>query len=59
MFGHSPKDLVDMQIAIEEAVFYLPPSNHDKTREDLNKAYDLLQSLIVLAMEDKVNNVGV
>ena len=47
MLGYKARDVVDMQTAIKEAVFYLPPSNHDQTREDLNKAWDFLQGLIM------------
>ena len=47
MLGYKARDIVDMQTAIEEAVFYLPPSNHDETRTNLLKAWDLLQGLIV------------
>ena len=47
MLGYKVTDIVDMQYAIEEGIFYLPPSNHDDTRLNLQKAWDLLQGLIV------------
>lgn len=47
MLGYTETDVVDMQIAINDALFYLPPSNHDQTKRDLLKAFDFLQGLIV------------
>ena len=47
MLGYTETDIVDMQIAINDALFYLPPSNHDQTKRDLLKAFDFLQGIIV------------
>lgn len=46
MLGYTENDIVDMQIAINDAVLYLPP-NAEETRRDLEKAFDLLQGLII------------
>ena len=46
MLGYKARDVVDMQDAIKEAVFYLPPSNHDETRTNLLRAYDFLQGML-------------
>ena len=45
MLGYTKSNILDMQYAIEEGVFYLPPSNHDETRLNLQKVWDLLESL--------------
>ena len=47
LMGYTETDILDMQYAIEEAVFYLPPSNHDTTRLNLQNAYDFLDGLLV------------
>jgi hypothetical protein len=45
MLGYTERDIVDMQIAINDGIFYLPPSA-ETTKRDLEKAFDLLQGLI-------------
>jgi hypothetical protein len=44
MLGYSEKDVVDMQVAIATASFYLPPSK-EGFKTDLNAAIDFLQGL--------------
>jgi hypothetical protein len=46
MLGYTARDIIDMQIAINDGIFYLPPSA-ETTKRDLKKAFDLLQGLIV------------
>ena len=46
MLGYTLNDFKDMQYAIEEGVFYLPPANHDTSRFNLQKAWDLIEGLI-------------
>jgi hypothetical protein len=46
MLGYKETDVLDMQYAIEEAVFYLPPSNHDDTRINLQKTWDFLDGIL-------------
>ncbi len=46
MLGYSQTDVVDMQIAINDGIFYLPPSA-ETTKRDLERAFDLLQGLLV------------
>jgi hypothetical protein len=46
MLGYTKYDLMDMLYAIEEGIFYLPPSNHDNTRLNLQKAGDLIEGLM-------------
>ena len=45
MLGYTIRDIVDMQIAINEATYYVP--SEDGTKADLYKAFDFLQGLIV------------
>lgn len=47
MLGYTVDNLRDMQYAIEDGIFYLPPSNHDDTRLNLQKAWDLIEGLLV------------
>jgi hypothetical protein len=47
MLGYTVHDLHDMQYAIEEGVFYLPPSGHDDTRLNLQKAWEMIEGLLV------------
>jgi hypothetical protein len=46
MLGYKITDIVDMQIAINEAVHYIPADDAE-TKRDLYKAFDFLQGLIV------------
>jgi len=46
MLGYTLNDYRDMQYAIEEGVFYLPPANHDTSRLNLQKAWDMIEGLI-------------
>ena len=46
MLGYTESDVVEMQIAINDAIFYLPPSA-ENTKRDLEKAFDLLQGLVL------------
>jgi hypothetical protein len=46
MLGYSIKDIVDMQIAINEATHYIP-ADDAQTKLDLYKAFDFLQGMIV------------
>jgi hypothetical protein len=45
VLGYSIRDIVDMQIAINEATYYVPAE--DGTKADLYKAFDFLQGLLV------------
>ena len=47
MLGYTRDNLQDMLYAIEEGLFYLPPSNHDDTRLNLQRAGDLIEGLLV------------
>ena len=46
MLGYTKYDLMDMLYAIEEGIFYLPPSNHDDTRLNLQRAGDLIEGIL-------------
>ena len=46
MLGYTLRDVVDMQLAIHEANHYIPADDRE-TKEDLYKAFDFLQGLIV------------
>lgn len=46
MLGYTKYNLLDMQYAIEEGIFYLPPSGHDDTRLNLQKAHEMIDGLL-------------
>lgn len=46
MLGYTLNDFRDMQYAIEEGVFYLPPANHDTSRLNLQKVWDMIEGII-------------
>ena len=46
MLGYTVRDLVDMQISINEATHYIP-ADDPETKRHLYRAFDFLQGLIV------------